>query len=50
MQEKGYEVLKRITETVPKLDANKQNYILGLAEGMALAKQENKEKEQCVTS
>lgn len=37
MSEKEKDVIRRIAETVPKLDKEKQSYILGVAEGMAIA-------------
>lgn len=37
------EIMKRFSESIPKLDKEKQNYVLGVVEGMAIAKGENKE-------
>lgn len=40
MSEKEKELIKKLSTTVPKLDKEKQNYILGVAEGMAIVKEE----------
>lgn len=45
MSEKEKNILKKLSETVPKLDKEKQNYILGVAEGIALARETEVEKE-----
>lgn len=45
MSEKEKQIIKKLSSTVPKLDREKQNYILGVAEGMAIAK-ENIEREK----
>ena len=39
MSEKEKELIKKLSDTVPKLDKDKQNYILGVAEGMAIARE-----------
>lgn len=39
MSEKEKEIIKKLSTTVPKLDKDKQNYILGVAEGMAIARE-----------
>ena len=39
MSEKEKEIIKKLSETIPKLDDNKKNYILGVADGMAMAKE-----------
>ena len=44
MSEKEKEIMKRFSESIPKLDKEKQNYVLGVVEGMAIAKDESKEK------
>lgn len=50
MSEKEKDIIRRISDTVPKLDREKQNYILGVAEGMAIAKENQKDKQlQTVT-
>ena len=36
MSEKEKDILKKISTTLPKLSKDKQNYILGVAEGMAI--------------
>ena len=45
MSEKEKEIIKKISKTIPKLERDKQNYILGVAEGMAIAR-ETEEKEK----
>lgn len=40
MSEKEKNIIKKIASTVPKLSKEKQNYILGIAEGMVIAKEE----------
>lgn len=42
MSDKQMEILGRIATTVPKLDKDAQNYILGMADGMALANEMSK--------
>lgn len=42
MSNKEKNIIRRLSNTVPKLDKDKQNYILGVAEGMALMKDEQK--------
>lgn len=44
MSEKEKEILEKLSETVPKLDKDKQSYILGVAEGMAIAKGHEEEE------
>ncbi|MCM1112186.1 MAG: hypothetical protein NC399_02910 [Muribaculum sp.] len=39
MSEMEKEIIRKIALIIPKLDDNKQNYILGVAEGMVLAKE-----------
>ena len=39
MSEREKEIIKKLSNTVPKLDKDKQNYILGVAEGMAIARE-----------
>ena len=39
MSEKEKDVLTKLMDTVPKLDKEKQSYILGVAEGMVIAKE-----------
>ena len=38
MSEKEKEIIKKLSETVSNIDDNKKNYILGVADGMAMAK------------
>jgi len=40
MSEKEKDIIKKIVITVPMLSKEKQNYILGVAEGMVIAKEE----------
>jgi len=40
MSEKEKDIIRKLSTTVPKLDKDKQNYILGVAEGMAIVKEE----------
>lgn len=46
MSEKEKELIKKLSDTVPKLDRDKQNYILGVAEGMAIAREHSTEEEK----
>lgn len=49
MSEKEKEIIKKLSNTIPKLDKEKQNYVLGIAEGMAIVREsqntESKERE-----
>lgn len=45
MSEKEKEIIKKFSKTIPKLERDKQNYILGVAEGMVIAR-ETEEKEK----
>ena len=45
MSEREKEIIQKLSDTVPKLDKEKQNYILGVAEGMAIARENTEEKE-----
>lgn len=45
MSEREKEIVKKLAETVPNLDADKQHYILGVAEGMAIARENDDEVE-----
>ena len=38
MSEKEKEIIKKLSEKVPKLDREKQIYVLGIVEGMAIAR------------
>lgn len=44
MSEKEKQIIKKLSGTIPKLDKEKQNYILGVAEGMAIAREVEDEK------
>ena len=46
MSEKEKEIMKKLSDTVTKLEKDKQNYILGVAEGMAMVKQSEKKDKQ----
>lgn len=46
MSEREKEILSRITEKVPTLETNEQNYILGVVEGMALMKDQKTAEEE----
>lgn len=48
MSEKEKSIIRRLSDTVPKLDKEKQNYILGVAEGMAIAKEKSQEDQNAV--
>ena len=41
MSEKERDIIRKIALTVPKLSKEKQSYILGIAEGMVIAKEES---------
>lgn len=45
MSEREKEIIKRLSDTVPKLDKDKQNYVLGVAEGMAMVRENDKSEE-----
>ena len=42
MSDKEKEILKNLVDAVPKLSEANQSYVLGIAEGMALAKESEK--------
>lgn len=44
MSEKEKEIIKKLSSTVRKLDKDKQSYVLGVAEGMAIAREDAGEK------
>lgn len=44
MSEKEKEIIKKLSDTIPKLDDSKKNYILGVAEGMAIAREAERSK------
>lgn len=39
MSEKEKEIIKKLLTTLPKLSKDKQNYVLGVADGMAIARE-----------
>lgn len=39
MSEKEKSIIKKLSSVVPKLEKDKQNYILGVAEGMAIIRE-----------
>lgn len=45
MSEKEKSIIKQLSSVVPKLDRDKQNYILGVAEGMAFMKDGQKSQD-----
>lgn len=45
MSEKEKNILDTLFNTVPTLDKEKQNYLVGLAEGMALAREQQGSKQ-----
>lgn len=45
MSEKEKSILERLSDTVPTLDREKQNYIVGLAEGMAIVRDSQNDKQ-----
>ena len=46
MSEKEKTILENLLTTIPKLDKEKQSYILGVAEGMVIAKEHQAIEEQ----
>lgn len=44
MSEKEKEILTRLSESISKLSKENQSYVLGVAEGMAMRKEQDKEK------
>lgn len=46
MSENEKDIIKRLAIIVPQLSKDKQNYILGIAEGMAIIKEEIADKEK----
>lgn len=42
MSEREKQIMEKLSDTVPKLDKEKQNYLLGVAEGMAIARDSDK--------
>lgn len=44
MSEKEKDVIKRISNTLTQLDKENQKYILGIAEGMAIARESERRK------
>lgn len=45
MSEQGKSIIRRLSDAVNELDKEKQNYILGVAEGMAIAKDSQRDKQ-----
>lgn len=41
MSEKEKDIIRKIASIVPRLSKDKQSYILGVAEGMAIVKEES---------
>ena len=46
MNEKEKSSIMRLSMAMPKLDKEKQSYVLGIAEGMVIMKDSKKEKER----
>lgn len=46
MSEKEKDVIRKIALVVPKLSKDKQSYILGVAEGMVIAKEDAEGREK----
>ncbi|MCM1200225.1 MAG: hypothetical protein NC548_31385 [Lachnospiraceae bacterium] len=46
MSEKEKDIIVRLSETFPKLKEKDQTYILGVAEGMAIAKDNQKQLQE----
>lgn len=44
MSKKEKDIIMRLSDVVPKLDKEKQNYILGIAEGIVIAKESQQDK------
>lgn len=44
MSEKEKQIIEKLSKTVPKLNKEKQNYILGVAEGMVIAREQERSK------
>lgn len=44
MSEQEKEIMRKLSSTIPKLDDNKKNYVLGIAEGMAIARETERSK------
>lgn len=45
MSDKEKSILERLSDTVPTLDREKQNYLVGLAEGMAIVRDSQNDKQ-----
>lgn len=50
MSAKEKEIIEKLSSAIPKLDKDKQSYILGVAEGMAIAKENAEGKEFAKTN
>lgn len=46
MSEKEKEILKRLTEAIPKMDESKKEYLLGFADGIFTTKEREKQEEE----
>lgn len=44
MSEREKQIMERFFDTVPELDKEQQNYLLGVAEGLAIARENETEK------
>lgn len=45
MSEKEKDIMEKLSESIPKLSEKNQGYVLGIAEGMVLAKEIREHKE-----
>lgn len=45
MSEKEVNIGKKLSDTIPKLDKEKQNYVLGIVEGMAFVRDSQRDKQ-----
>ena len=50
MSEKEKNIIMHLSDILPKLEKEKQNYILGLAEGMVIAIESRQNKPLAVTT
>lgn len=44
MSDKEKEIIQKMAKIIPSLQSDKQNYVLGVAEGLALAKELDKKE------
>ena len=46
MSEKEKSIIEKLSSNIPKLDKEKQNYVLGVVEGLAIARESEGKEEQ----